>query len=395
MNRLSRAGGLATCLVAGMLGAAEPAPVVLFMGTDLAVQQGEMFLRVQDVSGSAFMVKKGDEPVYVPMQMRSANVRVEKSLKLTTATVTIDKLRGDRTFTPANDPRLKFDRISGAAAGAQAAAELARYQAAEYEKGLAGANANPQGGGDRARELERLLQQARDAEALAEGQGASDFVNMGYHADRMQGELREGNFDAMEVEFHVSAERPVNDAYLIVISRFREKEDKPGTARNWIYAKSVGEIGPKPRYIRIREGGFPRGFILEDYEVHIYEQGRELASNVSPKRVELSPDEARQYLLIEHLAAHKGQTVPAQPVAGHLPLDLREKLAAGVYRQSYHVRVDESGVVQGVFADAAGREAVSDPYLVDLFTGLLFTPALLNGQPTVAMCRVHLPSLRL
>ena len=108
--------------------AAEPKPHVLFMGTDLAVQQGEQFLKVQDVSGSAFMVKKGDEPVFVPMQMRSANVKIEKRLKLSGAVAQVDKLRGERAYTPGNDPQRQFERTVGAASGAASAADLARYQ---------------------------------------------------------------------------------------------------------------------------------------------------------------------------------------------------------------------------------------------------------------------------
>lgn len=378
---------------AATLAAAEPKPHVLFMGTDLAVQRGEAFLRVQDVSGSSFMVKVGKDPEYVPTRMRSANLKIERALKLSATKVTVDKLRGDRTFTPENDPRLKFDRQTGAAAGAQAAADLARYQANELMQAVASARAT--GMNDRADDLERQLAKAEQYERAAADQMSSDLTNIGAAAARLQGEMRDGDFDAMEVEFEVSSEHPINDAYIVIISRFREKGSKPGMSRNWIYAKSIGEIGPNPRYLRIREGGFPFGFILEDYELHIYDRGRELASNVSPKRVELSREEARQYLLLEHLAANKDQTAPAEPAAGRLPADLTDRLVQGFFLQPYFVKVDEQGNAAGVYADAACKTAVTDPYLTELFSGLLYKPALVKGRPAPGVCRVKLPELRI
>lgn len=381
-------------LLGSVLGfAADPKEHVLFMGTDLAVQKGDNFLRVQDVSGSSFMVKVGDEPAYVPMQMRAAHVKVEKKLKLTAAQVRVDKLRGDRTYTPANDPGLKFDRQSGAAAGAAAAADVANYQGAIFERAEESARANDDENRANALQVER--QRFEGLERMANEALASDMGSPAQLAGRLQGEKLEGNFDAMQVEFEVSSERPINDAYIVIISRFREKGTKPGLSRNWIYAKSIGEIGPKPRYLRIREGGFPVGFILEDYELHIYEGGREIATNVSPKRVELTRAEAQQYLLLEHLAAHKGQTVPAEPAAGRLPADLTARLTQGFYLQPYFVKVDEGGLPGGVFMDATCRNPVTDPYLTDLFAGLLFKPALVKGQPTASVCRVKLPELRI
>lgn len=380
-------------VAAGSLAGAEPKDHVLFMGTDLAVQKGEAFLRVQDVSGSSFMVKMGDDPVYVPMQMRAANVKVEKKLKLTVGGVRIGKLRGDRTYSPANDPRLKFDRQSGAASGAKAASDVAGYQADIFRQAAETARSNNDE--NRANALEVEQQRFEGLDRMATEALASDMGSPGQLAGRLQGEMQDGNFDAMEVEFEVSSEQPITDAYIIIISRFREKGTKAGVSRNWIYAKSIGEIGPKPRYIRIREGGFPFGFILEDYELHVYDGGRELATNVSPKRVELTREEAQQYLMIEHLAAHKQGTAPAEPAVGRLPPDLRERITEGHYLQPYYVRVDENGNAAGVFLDAACRKPVTDPYLTDLFAAVLFKPALVGGKPTTAVCRVKLPELRL
>lgn len=407
MNRLRnwrRRGLAALCGGLAVAAAKDPAPPpaapagpkshVLFMGTDLAVQRGTNFLRVRDVSGSSFMVKAGEEEVYVPMLMRSANLKIDHALKLAKTTIKLDRLRGDRTYTPANDPRLKAQRRSGAAAGAAAASDLNNFRIAELEIAVAASKADPSGPSARTQELERMLDGANEAQAELSSTTA-DFTSVGVHADRMQGDLADGNFDAMEVEFEVSSEVPLDNPYLVVISRFRERGTKPGLARNWIYAKSLEPIGPKPRYVRIREGGFPYGFILEDYQVHIYNRGEEVATNVSPKRVELTRDEALQYLLLQHLGTNKAASVPPKPVLGDLPPDLSARLGAGQYTQTYYVKVDKEGRPGGAFADAACTRRVEDPYLEPVFAGLRFLPALDKGKPIDGVCRVKLGNLRL
>lgn len=393
-------GRIAAVALLGPLAAGAEAAKdhVLFMGTDLAVQKGEAFLRVQDVAGSSFMVKLGDDPVYVPMQMRAANVKVDKKLKLTAASVRIEKLRGERAYTPANDPRLQFERESGAATGAAAAADVASYQQYDIFNQLTGpppAGDGLYGGGAGGDERSRTMAQHARNESVARAQMGSDMTNAGVSAGRMSNALLDELFDAVSIEFELSSAQPLTDAYMVVISRFREANAKPGYSRNWIYARSIGEVGPRPQFVRIREGGFPVGFKLEDCEVHIYQGGRELASNVSPKRVELTREEAQEYLMIEHLAANKQATVAAQPAVGRLPPDLRDRMTAGHYLQPYYVRVDESGNAAGVFLDAAGKKPVTDPYLTALFAGVLFKPALVAGKPTTAVCRVKLPELRL
>lgn len=377
-------------LFPALLAGQEPKRHVLFMGTDLEVQRGDESLRVQAVSGSAFLVKKAEDAV-VPLPMRSAHVKIERRLKLGGTPVRIEKLRGDRTYTPANDPRLQMERRSGAAGGAMAAADLAQAQVVELESAVQQAKSNPSGGGDYAAQLERMLMHAQDLQRVASQHASSDITNLGSQQQQLHSALGDGNFDAMEVEFEISAEQPVADAYVVIVSRYRARDMRPGTGRDWVSAKAIGEIGPKPRYLRIREGGFPRGFILEDFEVHVYRQGEELPSNVSPHRVDLTTDEAMQYVLIEHLTANKGRTVPAEPALGSLPPDFAARMAAGQHRGPLFVEVDESGRPGRVFHDEAAHREVADAHLVEVLNALRFKPALVDGRPAASIYRVQLP----
>lgn len=371
------------------------APHILFMGTDLSVQRGTKFLRVRDVSGSSFLVKAGDEDVYVPMQMRSANLKFDLALKLSRASVKLGRLRGGRTFTPGNDPRIKFNARSGAAAGAAAAVDLANFHLRQAETSRAFAGASPLTPQSTLDELDKKVAEADRAYQDAMAMISSDQNIVGTHANRLQNELADGDFDAMEVEFEISSAVPLENPYIVIISRFREKGTKPGMSRNWVYAKSIDPVGPKPRYLRVREGGFPFGFVLDDFQVHVYNNGEEVATDVSPKRVELSREEAFQYLVLQHIGGNKGATLPPVPALGDLPADLRDRLGAGQFTQPYFVKVSRDGRPLGAYADQACVQRIEEPYLVSLFTGMLFKPALEKGTPVDGVCRVRLGNLRL
>lgn len=374
--------------------AAEPKTHTLFMGTEISIQRGGKFYRVEDVSGSSFRVRVGREDVFVPTRLQSNNLRFDHVLRLTAASVTLGKLKGERTYTSGNDPRRKFDAAAGAAGGAAATVDVSNAQMQQAAESLSWAQNSPYA--PPAEQMERLennaaatTEQNLQSQALV---GADQNI-AGTHEGRMRGELADGNYDAMEIAFEISAPAPLDDPYMLIIARFRERGTKPGVSRNWIFAQAIDPVDARPRQVRVREGGFPPGFVLEDYQVHIYNRGTEVATNASAKRVELTRAEARQYLAIEHMAAHKGATLPPAPLPGGLADGPRAALSAAQLDRACHVRVGADGEVLGVFADAAGRQPVDDAAVANAFKEVFFTPALDQGKPVAGLVRVRLADL--
>src|ERR1035438_3233767 len=85
---------------------------------------------------------------------------------------------------------------------------------------------------------------------------------------------------------------------------------------------NTSQVPPPPVAVHFYEEGFPPAFELQGFDVHLYNRGEEVATNVSPKRVELTRDEAFEYIKMEYISAHKGDTLAAVPVMGKLPADL-------------------------------------------------------------------------
>jgi hypothetical protein len=365
---------------------------VLYLGANLDVKQEKKFYRVEDVIGSEFMIRINQKEVYVPTRQRTTGLKVIYDLKLTDASVQLDGMAAGPAYTPVNDPRLKFDRASGAAGGAMAVQSLA--QGALFRAEMAAVFG---GGGDPNRDpnesksdpIEEAYGKVSET-TFAMGQSR---YNTGEQADIMQRELLAGNFDAMEVSFHISSPVELEDPYMVILYKFLEREAKPGDEGMLIYAKTLDPIGPKPQYIRVREGGLPIGHKYLDSQVHIYNRGQEVATSLSDNRVELTRDEARQYILIEHMGANKGGTVPASAVRGTLPRQRRAELSLDQMNRTAYVKVAKDAQVLGVYQDEACQLVLEDERYLAVIREVFFKPALYKGKPVEGVARTRLGDL--
>jgi hypothetical protein len=374
-------------------------PYVLFMGADLAVQRDKKFHRVEDVIGSELKIRIGKKEFFVPTRNRATGLKVSHSLKLTGATAQLDGLAAGPAYTPAKDPRLKFARESGAAGGAAAVQDQAygRMIAKGIDMAVAGQNAEYAKGSSfeaaaaKAYEEEQAkFQQSMDQAGAASDMMRSSQFNTGQYADNMQRELAEGNYDAMEVSFKISSPVELDDPYMVILFKFQARDAKPGDESMLIHAESLDPIGPKPKYIRVRQGGLPEGFKFLDSKVHIFNRGEEVATNTSAKRVELTREEAQQYLIIEHLGANKDATVPAAVVPGTLASTRLKELTLDQQNRTYYAKVGPDGAVLGLFADESCNLKIDNDTTLAVVSEVFFKPALVKGKPVEGVARVRL-----
>jgi len=157
-----------------------------------------------------------------------------------------------------------------------------------------------------------------------------------------------------------------------------------------VYARALDTIDSHPTKVHFVQGGFPFNFELVGFQLHIYDRGEEVATNVSSKRVELTREEAFEYVKSEYIGAHKGETLPAVPVMGKLPADLPGLLAAGKYGETIYVRVSKDGLGDEPFLDTACTRRIEDPYLQSVIRGIRFKPALEQGKPVDGVAALNL-----
>ncbi len=386
---------------------AEPKTHVLYMGADVDVLVKGLYCRVKSVSDASFIVRRKGEDVRVSVERGPVELRVKQTLKLTQASATIDKLAVDRAYTPANDPYRKFAREQpGGGAGAAAALAQGRSNAASIaasgtgaiNRQLVASGMLPSGSGAAAAAEATMAASAAAADISANNAFLaqdSNANNVGAFVSRLQDELAKELFDAVEIAFLVSSEKPLSDAYVVISAACQPPEAKPGTTQLWVYARSLGAVGPRPQKVRIKQGGFPPGFKLERVQIYLFSQGEELATNVSSKRVDLTFDEAFQYVCLDYLSSHKGASVPAAPIMGRLPPGWRQRLAAEQAARPLFIKVSREGRPLGAFTDDACTQSVTDAYLASLIGEIRFTPALEQGRAVAGIARLRFADIQM
>ncbi len=381
---------------------AQPVPgktYVLFLGTDLSVQRDKKYHRVESVEGSEFRIKIGKKEFFVPTRNRRTGLKVSHSLKLADTSVKIDGLFAGPAYTPANDPVRKMIAASGAAGGAAAVQDLAYGRMIRAEMGLGAANQALAGTpeGSASRPMVEAAQQAAQAEYNAgamQASSANDAMltqqnDTAAYVHKMNLELDEGNHDAFEVSFKVSSPVELDSPHMVILFKFRERDAKPGTEGMLIHAEAIDRIGPNPKYIRVRQGGMPPGFKYLGCEVHLFNRGREVATNKSSKRVVLSRGEAQQYLVIEHIGANKNQTAPALAVPGTMPRERLKELTLDQLNRTYYARIAPDGSLVDLFADESCNLKIDDATTRAVVAEAFFKPALVKGKPVEGVARVR------
>jgi hypothetical protein len=121
----------------------------------------------------------------------------------------------------------------------------------------------------------------------------------------------------------------------------------------------------------------------------------EIPTNLSADRIDMTRDEAFQYVKMEYIAAHKGATRPPAPAMGKLPSELRTRLAAGSYGDTFYVKVSKDGMAEESFADATCSQKIQDPFLDSVVKSLRFKPALANGAPEEGVAALNLSKLQI
>lgn len=404
LRRVARLASLTTAACFLTAGAAEPTGTppkthTLFMGANLAIVSKDSRLPVKNVQQNSFVVQGPRGEIVVHPDDRQFQLKVNDALKLATDCATVDHLAFERTYTPGNDPMQKFAdaaRVSAyMASGVDSS--TAGLRNAEGALGYATAVATP--GGNEPGNASALEMQAHAAESLATAQTDFDRSQASNNMDvfstvgtssRLNSDLNAERFDALRVTFQVSSPRPLTTPYVVIFLRFLQEKDRPDTASVWIYAERLPDIDEHPHKVTILRGGFPPGYQIDSYHVHLYEGPTEIATSVARKRVALTTDEAFQYSVIDYAGRNRELTVEPSPAKAFWPADLSARLTAEKLDRILYVKVRKDGTAAGLFEDQACTQAVGDAALEAVLPDLRFQPALAKGKPVEGVVMMKL-----
>jgi hypothetical protein len=395
---------------------AEAKPYVLFLRTDIAVEQNKKLCPLKDVSGQDLIVSVDGQKVSVPMAGASHALELQNALTLARTSASLTGLEIERSYTPRRDPRMQRQRDAMAAEAAMGDnASLAEGRMitglnkdyVAFNSDLKNPNGGPMGGvaitaaaiNDKA----RLIQNgAADSEALqafkqmnrAEDLRQTDITSGGFARLAAENDMAQELYDALSVRFQVSSPVYLEKPYLVLITRFHAPDDKPGVARNAVFAKALNAFGSKPIKIDVLQRGFPLGFEIEDLQLHLYSDGHEIPTDVAQKRVPLSREEAFEYLKSKYLSGHKGDTLTATPALGRPDKNERLKLTPNQWNAVYYAKVSKDGLPLGTYLDEACSQAVDDT-VGTLAQNVRYYPAMESGELVVGTAQLSWSQLKL
>jgi len=366
-----------------------PKPYTLFMGADFSVNWQGKPRPITDVSEQGFVIDVDGRRVTVSSDREDLRIDGKQALKVAPTGIAISKFETERAYTPANDPKLAQEIAANNAAGLSAKMESERYHA-DLQIARIGymESAAPTPNAPDPRQDLPVVRSAYSniqAQLLADQGASMQAVNTpgaaGAAGDRC---------DAFRLSFDIGSPTPATGVYLVLVVRFRESADPAGPERICIIGQNIDDIGPKPKTVRMLRGGFPPGYRLVETQVHLYGAGGELATNLAPKRMEITADEAFLLSVANYVSQHHGADAPPVRANAGLPAPERARLSAGQLGGTYYVRLDKNGVPQGVFRDEACTQPIADEPLVSVLSTLRYYPALKAGKPVESVVPVQL-----
>jgi hypothetical protein len=417
----------------------------LFMGADIAINLDRDLYRVQDVMGSNWVVQINGREHIISAKEAPQNLKITPNLKLTENSVVILGLRRVQAYSYANDPSVLLTKglsrssalnsdLVAVAQNAQNIQDTTQNHALGGASYFAGADDQFSANAELTKAaflysdthrtsldsqgfplpspmapstntnttgyvvLPGMQLFANATQKLAVGiaqQGAMGAARQTENGDEVAGKIVSSGLDAMDVAFDIRSGKPLQNPYVVTMTRFRAKNAKPGMVQNMVYAQSLHPIDEHMSHVHFVEEGFPFDYELLDFQMHIYNRGEEIASNVAADRVEMTRDEAFEYVKMEYIGAHAKDTLPAVPAMAKFPADLRARLAAGQYRGIYYVMVSKDGLADIPYLDSACTHRAEDSYLISVVQSLRFKPALEKGKPVSSNTALDLNKLPL
>ncbi len=190
--------------------------------------------------------------------------------------------------------------------------------------------------------------------------------------------------DALRIRFTASAPQPIADANVLAMVRIRTKSEG---YRDVSFQRPIGPLGPTPREFAIDQIGLPPGYEFVSAQLHVFNHGQEIATNLSERHLPLTAAEAREYLLLDHFAQNSGATIAARPAWSLAPDSLRSAADPAAFDFNVEVDVDPAGQITAL--RPAANQILPDT-IRETVEQLPFLPALDAGEPVASTLTIRL-----
>lgn len=361
--------------------AAAPKDHALFVGGDLCIDFAGAAREVVGANAKEVVVLVEGKPTPVRLD-KVEGVRLDRHLKLTDVVAQVDNLKAEPVKMAGIGERQQWleQRFMMDSMQTEAIGNYARsYNAMMTANSLASA-AESSSSEDAGYAAASAKQSAATAQASMDR--ATAVAAQSRSVDKGAG----GDMDALEVTAKLSAPKAAREAFVVLVTSFRESAKAP--LQYQIHLEPLKKLGPKPEKICITQGGFPKDYILDSYSLYLFADGREVATNLSEKRVDLTADDALKYLTLCYITNHAKETLAASPMRIALPTDFKQQVPAAALQHPVYLTVGTDGAVSKAAADPAG--SALDAYVAGVVSKFRFAPALQEGRPVESVVAFNL-----
>ena len=195
----------------------------------------------------------------------------------------------------------------------------------------------------------------------------------------------------VELTFNVSSPVPLERAYIVVVANYGSSS-KPDEVARQISTQEFGRIDSQPRRVKMRHAASINGRPFRKFDMGLYANGQEVATNLSEKRLPLTSEQAYQFFFIDYLTTHKGATLPPAPMLMIPRAEFYQQVPNSDINQTIYANVDKLGNVLAMSTDSSGKRAVP-PALESSLRNVRFLPALEKGAPVDGRLKFTLAQL--
>lgn len=329
----------------------------VFVGVDLLVDKDDAKIPVENLRKHDIIVSPANGSSIKMKEVSSFGWA--RTLKASRAPITITDFEEGRAFSLANDKAMQYMQTQNNMAGYQqertdyikaeaGSARIMQGAAIQVQSNIARASSqgmvvDQSSAATQQSFLENSSTDLADANlAMTDRFFTGDSITIDSTIlDKATGVAGNNGEDILELTFQIASLVPIADAYVVVMGVVTQKAEEGIT----IFHQNIGAIGPEPRKVKIRKLGFDPGFTIADVNLHVYTNGKEIATNRSEKNFALTRDQAREFILLSHIAEHPRENVDAQPVWTLAPPALLANKSGESFNYPVVVNIDADGSI--------------------------------------------------
>lgn len=342
------------CLVSGADETVQEKDYILYTGGNLQVLDGDEKHPIVGVSPFTISIRRKGRLEKIPLG-RVGRLWIDREMKLNRQSAAISNLQSEKAYTPGHEEVADWGTLNTRVLST-GHSPLDNVQENFFEESVS------------IRKDRASIGRSRRG-SLASSTGGSELLDV-------RGGDHEGSFDALEVTLELASTDSIIDPYLVLVTDFRDPAVPDQFFRKFMVSVLDG-ISPEPVSIQLLQGGFPAGFEVDEFNIYLYSGGREVPTNLSDKQVALTEDEAFQYLILEYLVAHKGETLAPRPMWVGMSTEVKEQIRGLDTNPEVNLILDAKGRVIDLTI-RGGAEL--GPNIIAAFRAFRFYPALENGK---------------